>query len=59
MIKVMSSLDSVLPNLTDEGFDNDIPEERVAKCKKRKTLKDATQNEKVHFLQGKKMEMEY
>ena len=50
----MSSLDSLRPVLTDEGFDNDTPEEGVAQCKKCETLKDATQNGKVHFLPGKK-----
>ena len=41
IIKARSSLDSLLPNLTDEVFGNDIPEEEV--YKKRETLKDAIQ----------------
>ena len=37
----MSSLDSLIPKVTDEGFDKDIPEEEGdTQHKKRDTLKD-------------------
>ena len=52
VINMMSSLDNLLVNLTDERFDDNIPEEGV--CKKLETLKDAIQYRKVHFLPGKK-----
>ena len=52
VVKAMSSLDSLLPNLTDEVFEDDIPEEGV--CKKCETLKDTIQYGKVPFLPGKK-----
>ena len=51
----MSSLDSLLSTLTDEGFDDvvDTPEEGVVQRKKRETLKDAIQHGKAHLLPGK------
>ena len=48
----MSSQDSLLPKLTDGGFDDDISEEGV--CKKREALKDAIQYRKAQFLPAKK-----
>ena len=51
----MSSLDSLLPKLTDEGFDDDIPEEEGdAQRKKRETLKDAIQYGKVQLVTWEK-----
>ena len=56
VIKAMTSLDSFLPLLTDEEFDDvvDTPEEGVAQRKKREILKDAIQYGKTHFLPRKK-----
>ena len=54
LIKAMSSLDSLLPKLTDEGFDDISEEGGDAQCKKRETLKDAIQYGKAHLLPGKK-----
>ena len=48
----MSLLDSLLPKLTAEGFEDDILEEEGV-CKNRKTL-DAIQYGKTQLLPGKK-----
>ena len=51
----MSSLDSLLPKLTDEGFTMTyLRRKEDAQRKKRETLKDAIQYGKAHLLPGKK-----
>ena len=52
----MTSLVSLLPKLSDKGFDDDILEEggEDAQHIKRETLKDAIQYRKSHLLPGKK-----
>ena len=50
----MSSLDSLLSTLPDEGFDDVTPEEGVVQREKRETLKNAMHHGKAHLLPGKK-----
>ena len=54
LTKAMSLLDS-LTKLTDEGFDEKIPEEEKGVCKKHETLKDAIQYENHICYMGKKV----
>ena len=50
----MSSPDSLLPKLTNEGFDNDILAEEGV-CKKFKALKKQSSMEKCTFYLGKRV----